>query len=59
MKAKTSERTVIVSSHILDFLQPISDISYFLKDGSVIKVEKKIDLEKKYRELYLGEKANE
>lgn len=60
LKAKTAERTVIVSSHILDFLQSISDFSYFLKDGSVIKrVEKKIDLEKNYRELYLGEKANE
>lgn len=60
LKAKTAGRTVIVSSHILDFLQSISDFSYFLKDGSVIKrVEKKIDLEKNYRELYLGEKADE
>lgn len=60
LKAKEAGRTVILSSHILDFLQSISDFSYFLKGGSVIKrVKKGNDLEKNYRELYLEEKANE
>jgi len=51
---KENGRTVIISSHIPDFVKSIYDMSIFIKDGKILKcVSKNEDLEKIYIEYYI------
>ena len=54
MVAKKKGSIIIVSSHILDFIDAIADQNIFLKDGIIQKIAgKEEDLEKIYQKLYL------
>lgn len=54
MEAKEKGSIVIISSHILDFVNSIADRNLFLKDMKIVKIaEKNENLEKIYTKLYL------
>lgn len=56
MKAKKDGASIIISSHILDFVDSIADKKVFLKNGRIEKIiEGREDLEQIYTELYLEE----
>lgn len=57
-RAKKKNCTILVSSHILDFISTISTTNIFLKDGRVAKIlrcTEGVDLEEVYKSLYLDE----
>ena len=54
LEAKENGSTVIVTSHILDFVDKVADMSFFLKDGELVKaVGNDKPLENVYKMLYL------
>ncbi len=55
LEAKAKGSIIIISSHILDFVNAISDRNLFLKDMKIARiVEKKNDLEEIYSALYMS-----
>ncbi len=59
-EAKSRGCTVIVTSHILDFVQDISDHNLFLSEGKIrYEVDSSESLERIYEELYLDTLENQ
>ena len=54
-QAKTHGSTILVTSHVLDFVGSISDTCIFIKDGHIVKImESNGTLEDEYKKIYFN-----
>lgn len=53
---KTKGRSMVISSHILDFVDSVCDYHYFMKNGRIVYQTEKRELENIYKSIFMENK---